>query len=108
MITGGGDNIINLYDVEKMKLINSLEGHEKELYSVHFNYGKETKKILSGDGKGQCRLWDINSGELLQIFESSEDTEIISCIFNESNSDILIADVDNIVKLYTNEIPVNF
>ena len=108
LITGGGDNKINLYDVEKMKLINSLEGHEKELYSVHFNYGKETKKILSGDGKGQCRLWDINSGELLQIFESSEDTEIISCIFNESNSDILIADVDNIVKLYTNEIPVNF
>jgi dynein assembly factor with WDR repeat domains 1 len=111
LMTGGGDNVINLYDVEKMQMINSLKGHEKEIYSVHFNYfnnGKEVKRVLSGDGKGQCRLWDVNSGECLQLFESSEDTEIISCIFNESNSDILIADVDNIVKLYTNEIPVNY
>ena len=108
LITGGGDNLINMYDIEKMEKIKSFEGHEKEVYSLHFNYGNEVKKILSGDGLGQCRLWDINNGECTQIIDSSEETEIISCIFNEKNSDILIADVDNIVKLYTNEIPVNY
>lgn len=108
LVTGGGDNMINLYDVKKMELIKSFEGHEKEIYSLHFNHGKEVKRIISGDGKGQCRIWDISNGECLQILESAEDTEIISCIFNENNSDILIADVDNIVKLYTNEIPVNY
>ncbi len=108
LITGGGDNIINLYDLEKMEKIKTLEGHEKEIYSLHFNYGKETKKILSGDGLGQCRLWNLKDGECTQVIDSSEETEIISCIFNESNSDILVCDVDNIVKLYTNEIPVNY
>ena len=108
LITGGGDNIINLYDLEKMEKIKTLEGHEKEIYSLNFNYGKETKKILSGDGLGQCRLWNLKDGECTQVIDSSEETEIISCIFNESNSDILVCDVDNIVKLYTNEIPVNY
>ena len=91
-----------------MEIIHSLEGHEKDINSLHFNYGKETKKILSGDSLGQCRLWNVNNGECTQIIDSSEETEIISCIFNENNSDILTADVDNIVKLYTNEIPVNY
>ena len=108
LITGGGDNLINLYDIEKMERIRSLEGREKEINSLHFNYGNEIKKILSGDSFGQCRLWNINNGECTQIIESSEETEIISCIFNEKNTDILTADVDNIVKLYTNEIPVNY
>ena len=108
LITGGGDNIINLYDIEKMERIKSLEGHEKEINSLHFNYGNEITKILSGDSFGQCRLWDIKNGKCTQIIESTEETEIISCIFNEKNSDILTADVDNIVKLYTNEIPVNY
>ena len=108
LITGGADNLINLYDIEKMEIIHSLEGHEKDINSLHFNYGKETKKILSGDSLGQCRLWNVNNGECTQIIDSSEETEIISCIFNENNSDILTADVDNIVKLYTNEIPVNY
>ena len=97
-----------MYDVQQMEKIRSLFGHEKELYSLHFNYGNEVKTILSGDGSGQCRLWDLNSGECTQIIDSAEETEIISCIFNEKNSDILIADVDNIVKLYTKEIPINY
>lgn len=108
LTTGGGDNLINLYDLEKMERINSFQGHEKEIYSLHFNYGNDIKKIISGDGLGQCRLWNINNGECSQIIDSSQETEIISCIFNEKNSDILVADVDNIVKLYTNEIPVNY
>ena len=108
LITGGGDNLINLYDIEKMERIKSFEGHEKEINSLHFNYGNEITKILSGDSFGQCRLWNINNGECTQIIESSEETEIISCIFNENNTDILTADVDNIVKLFTNEIPVNY
>lgn len=108
LVTGGGDCLINLYDIEKMEKINSFNGHDKEIYSLHFNYGNEITKILSGDGTGQCRLWNINTGECTQIIDSSEETEIISCIFNERNSDILICDVDNIVKLYTNEIPVNY
>jgi dynein assembly factor with WDR repeat domains 1 len=107
-ITGGGDNSINLYDLEKMENLQTLEGHAKEIYSLHFNYGNEPKKILSGDGVGQCRLWDIVTGECRQIIDSSEETEIISCIFNEENSDILTADVDNCVKLYTNQILVNY
>ena len=93
LATGGGDNSV---------------GHNKEIYSVDFTYGEETKYLVSGDGLGECRLWDVNTGECKQIIESGEETEIIASCFNEKNSDILIADVDNIVRLYTNEIPVNY
>ena len=106
--TGGGDNTVNVYDLAEMKKIFSLTGHNKEIYSVDFTYGEETKYLVSGDGLGECRLWDVNTGECKQIIESGEETEIIASCFNEKNSDILIADVDNIVRLYTNEIPVNY
>ena len=107
LVTGGGDNTINLYDLEKLEIYKILEGHNKEIYSLHFNYGNDAKKILSGDGLGQCRLWNIDNGECTQTIDSNEETEIICCIFNENNSDILTADVDNFVKLYTNEILIN-
>ena len=57
---------------------------------------------------GECRLWNMKNGECAQVIESAEETEIIASNFNERNSDILIADVDNIVRLFTNEIPVNY
>jgi WD40 repeat protein len=108
LATGGGNNIVNVYDLTEMKKIFSLSGHNKEIYSLDFTHGDETKYLISGDGLGECRIWDVKNGECLQIIESAEETEIIASNFNEANSDILIADVDNIVKLYTNEIPVNY
>ena len=50
----------------------------------------------------------MKNGECKQIIESAGETEIIASFFNEKNSDILIADVDNFVRLFTNEIPVNY
>ena len=108
LATGGGDNLVNVYDLEKMEKIFCLSGHNKEIYSLDFTKGNDTKYLISGDGLGDCRLWNIKNGECVQIIESGEETEIIASSFNERNSDILIADVDNIVRLFTNEIPVNY
>ena len=108
LATGGGDNSVNVYDLEEMKLLFRLEGHNKEIYSLDFTKGIEAKYLISGDGLGYCRLWDMNNGQCKQVIESPEETEIIASNFNENNTDILIADVDNFVRLYTNEIPVNY
>ena len=108
LATGGGDHIVNVYDLTQMKKIFSLEGHNKEIYSLDFTHDNDTKYLLSGDGLGECRIWDMKNGECKQIIESAEETEIIASNFNEKNSDILIADVDNNVRLFTNEIPVNY
>ena len=45
VITGGGDNLINMYDIEKMEKIQAFEGDEKEIYSLYFNYGNDVKKF---------------------------------------------------------------
>ena len=108
LATGGGDNIVNVYDLTQMKKIFSFEGHNKEIYSLDFTHDTDAKYLVSGDGLGECRIWEMKSGECKQIIESAEETEIIASNFNEKNSDILIADVDNIVRLYTNEIPINY
>ena len=91
-----------------MEKIFSLEGHNKEIYSLDFTHDNDTKYLISGDGVGECRIWDMKNGECKQIIESAGETEIIASFFNEKNSDILIADVDNFVRLFTNEIPVNY
>jgi WD40 repeat protein len=95
-------------ELNKLKENQKCLIHNKEIYSLDFTKGNDTKYLISGDGLGDCRLWNIKNGECVQIIESGEETEIIASSFNERNSDILIADVDNIVRLFTNEIPVNY
>ena len=108
LATGGGDTTVNVYDLKEMKKKFCFSGHSKEVYSLDFTHDEDAKYLISGDGTGECRLWNIKKGECKQVIESAEETEIIASCFNEKNSDILIADVDNIVRLYTNEIPVNY
>ena len=71
----------------------------KEIYSLCFDL--KSDYILSGSADDNCILFNVQNGKCEEILEGNEG-EIISAIFNYNSNDILISNVDNFIKLYTN------
>jgi WD40 repeat protein len=54
-ITGGGDRVIRLWDLENGRELHRYEGHSREVHSVAFS--PDGHRILSGSADGTMRLW---------------------------------------------------
>ena len=62
LASGGGDNVIHLWDVETGKRKMTLVGHTNGVFSLAFSPDGET--LASGSVDSDIRLWDPHTGEL--------------------------------------------
>ena len=67
-------------------------GHEKDVSKIAFN--PQGTKLLSAGFDQIARLWDSETGELLQELEGHND-EIFSCSFNYEGDTIITGSKDN-------------
>jgi len=67
-------------------------GHDKDVSKVVFN--PQGTKILTAGFDQIARLWDSETGELLQQLEGHSD-EIFSCSFNYEGDTIITGSKDN-------------
>jgi len=66
LASGGGDKYIRLWNVSKRTTIRELKGHAERVYSLAAlrNY-KDFQALASGCNKGQLRLWDTTTGDMV-------------------------------------------
>ena len=64
-----------------------LTGHEGEISKITFN--PQGSRILTASSDKTSRLWDVESGECLQVLEGHTD-EIFSCAFNYEGMLLLV------------------
>ena len=57
LLTGDGNGIIKLWDVETKQNINMLEGHTDDIRSLDFS--SDGKMLASGSYDGTIKLWDV-------------------------------------------------
>jgi WD40 repeat protein len=69
-VSGGGDWVVRLWDVETGREMRVFEGHTKTVWSVCFT--PDGRSILSGSEDGSIRLWDVESGRELHRFEGHQ------------------------------------
>lgn len=67
-------------------------GHEKDISKVTFN--PQGTKILTAGFDQIARIWDSDTGELLQQLQGHSD-EIFSCSFNYEGDTIITGSKDN-------------
>ncbi len=63
------DGLIQIYDVEKEKVVKELIGHEKSVVMIKFNE-KTPNWLYSFDSNDVIRLWDWEKGICLETYES--------------------------------------
>jgi WD40 repeat protein len=68
LASGGGDNVVRLWDASTGKLLRVLRGHEDRVMSVDFS---PDGKIVasSGTNDGTIRLWEVATGKEMRRLE---------------------------------------
>jgi RNA polymerase sigma factor (sigma-70 family) len=61
--SGGGDNLIRLWDARTGKELRRLAGHTVWLYALAFS--PDGRTLASGANDSTVRLWDVDTGKLL-------------------------------------------
>ena len=76
-------------------------GHEGEISKALFN--PQGTKILTAGADGTARLWDAETGEMLQVLSNHTD-EIFSCQFNYEGEIIITGSKDNNCNIWKDEL----
>ena len=74
-----------------------MNGHEGEISKVEFN-GNDTVVLTAGIDK-TARLWEVDSGNCIQILEGHTD-EIFCCSFNYEGNSIITGSKDNTCRIW--------
>ena len=66
MLSGGDDNIIRLWDIEKDKQVKSYEGHGKPVGIVRALADRE--RFVSVSSEGKVIVWELESGKQVKAW----------------------------------------
>ena len=64
VVSGGQDNTIKIWDIEKKSIIATLEGHTSIIWDIKY---LGNNKIISGGDDNTSKLWDLNKKILLAV-----------------------------------------
>jgi len=86
IMTGGGDGIVQIWDVQKGELILSLH-HTDNVYEAQWN--KDGSLILTNSEDGIVKVWDAVNGQTLYTFE--HEGPAWEAKWNKEESQIIVA-----------------
>uniref|UniRef100_A0A3B4AGG0 Uncharacterized protein n=1 Tax=Periophthalmus magnuspinnatus TaxID=409849 RepID=A0A3B4AGG0_9GOBI len=118
LITGSFDHTM-LWDTSSGNCVATLEGHKEELLDACFDltgqliatasadcescnilcFNPQSTRLLTASSDRTARLWDIKTGECLQVLSGHTD-EIFSCAFNYEGDTIITGSKDNTCRIW--------
>lgn len=66
-ITGGDDQLVNLWSIGKSAPLVSLSGHTSPIESVAFDPGEDY--VVAGASAGAIKLWDLEQAKMVRNFD---------------------------------------
>lgn len=97
VLSGGGDNIIKLWDINTGKFIRTFRGHRLWVNSITTT--RDGKYVLSGSSDRTLRMWDIETGKMVKMFEGHK-SYIMSIATTTDGKYILSGSWDTTLKLW--------
>ena len=99
LVSGGWDTEIFVWDAHTFQLVRELAGHSHAVFSVNFNHSGTL--ILSCSADRTLRLWSVDTGDCLGLFEGRTD-QVISAQFL-SDDRIISGSNDGSVVVWSKE-----
>ena len=65
LASAGGDKVIKLWDLNKHKLLRTLEGHRAECWCVDINVNQN--RVVSGSVDSTVGIYDLETGTRLHL-----------------------------------------
>ena len=75
LATGSFDQSIRVWHIESAQLIHTLVGHPSQVKSLTFS---DDAKFLASSGADGARLWDVESGALVQALPSTSGVPVVA------------------------------
>jgi WD40 repeat protein len=72
LVTGGGDNLINVYETKTWTKVNTLKGHTSRVSVLAFP-GKASDLVGSASLDGTARLWEVPDGDQEKLYKADGD-----------------------------------
>jgi len=72
LATGGGDNLINIYETKTWTKVATLKGHSSRVSVLAFP-GKDSDLLGSAGLDGTARLWEVPDGDQEKLYKSDGD-----------------------------------
>lgn len=94
---GSNDGKIRLWDTEKQRLVQTLNGHLSRVWSVGFS--QDGKFLSSGSSDKTVNLWSLSTNQLLYSFKGHKDT-VWSTAFTSNGSWLASGSEDGTIKLW--------
>ncbi|KAG2386564.1 hypothetical protein C9374_002308 [Naegleria lovaniensis] len=95
--TGGYDNVVILYDLEKNAVVKRFEGHRSSVCSVVFNpFGN---LLITGGKDKSIKFWDITSGECIASIDKHLG-EVTGLQVSKTGDKLLSCSKDNLNRLW--------
>ena len=95
--TGGYNNAVTLYDLERNTIVNRFEGHTSSVCSVVFNpFGN---LLVTGGKDKTIKFWDISSGDCIHSIDKHLG-EVTSLQMSKTGDRLLSCSKDNLNRLW--------
>ena len=96
-VSGGGDKLVFIWDVQTAKAIRRFTGHAQRVKAVA--WGAEATVVFSGSEDGTVKAWDCRSGDKEAIQTMREARDSVSCVKAKDNC-VVASSLDGCLRTY--------
>ncbi|GAA5826177.1 hypothetical protein JCM5353_003834 [Sporobolomyces roseus] len=96
--SGGMDETVRVWDVQKGKCMRVLPAHSEPVSAVEFS--RDGTMIVSGSWDGYIRIWDTATGQCLKTLVNDDNAPVSNVRFTPNSKFIFTSTLDSTIRLW--------
>ena len=97
IVSASSTGIIEFWDFDLKKLVNSIAGHDAPVYSIAFS--PDGNRFVTGSKDKSIRIWDFETGELIQNL-SGHSGWVMKVSYSDDGNCLLSASDDKTIRIW--------
>jgi len=99
LATGGEENMVKIWDVQTGRELQTLRGHNGEVYTLAFSPDKVGRWVASGGEDSTVKIWDSRTGKVVHSFRGHRGL-VSSLAFSPDGKRLYSGSRDHTVKVW--------